>query len=90
VGATLIEVLDDYAEDLAEVGGRLYLSGVDERVAAQLRSTRKLDLERGVHIVLADAVLGASTARAGTLARAWLGSTPLNAPEAQDGRGDGS
>ena len=29
VGATLIETLDDYADALAEVGGRLYLSGVD-------------------------------------------------------------
>ncbi|HEX7175676.1 MAG TPA: SulP family inorganic anion transporter, partial [Pyrinomonadaceae bacterium] len=27
VGATLVEVLDDYADALAEVGGRLYLSG---------------------------------------------------------------
>ena len=90
MGATLIEVLDDYADDLAEVGGRLYLSGVDERVAAQLRSTGKLDLERGVHIVLADPILGASTARAGPLARAWLSSTRLSAPETQDRRGHGS
>jgi hypothetical protein len=27
VGATLVEVLDDYADELAEAGGRLYLSG---------------------------------------------------------------
>jgi SulP family sulfate permease len=30
VGATLIEVLDDYADQLEDVGGRLYLSGVDQ------------------------------------------------------------
>lgn len=31
VGATLIEVLDEYADELAEAGGRLYLSGVDKK-----------------------------------------------------------
>jgi SulP family sulfate permease len=73
VGATLVEVLDNYADDLAEVGGRLYLSGVDDEVAAQLRDTGKLDLEQSVHIVPADPVLGASTAQAWTLGSAWLG-----------------
>src|SRR5690606_30626467 len=33
VGATLIDVLDDYADSLADVSGRLYLSGVDEDVS---------------------------------------------------------
>jgi SulP family sulfate permease len=75
VGATLIEVLDEYADDLAEVGGRLYLSGVDEELAAQLRSIGKLDLEEEVHLVLAGPILGASTAQAWTLASAWLGHT---------------
>lgn len=74
VGATLIEVLDAYADDLAEVGGRLYLSGVDERLAAQLRRAGKLDLERGVHLVPALDVLGASTLQAIEQAGAWLGS----------------
>jgi SulP family sulfate permease len=31
VGATLIDVLDRYAEKLERVGGRLYLTGVGER-----------------------------------------------------------
>lgn len=75
VGATLIEVLDNYADDLAEVGGRLYLTGVDDAVAAQLRGTGKLDLEQDVHIVPAGPVLGASTAQAWTLGSAWLGGT---------------
>jgi SulP family sulfate permease len=74
VGATLIEVLDSYADDLAEIGGRLYLSGVDEDVVAQLQRAGKLDLNRGVHIVPASPVLGASTAQAWTSAAAWLGS----------------
>jgi SulP family sulfate permease len=74
VGATLIEVLDGYADDLAEVNGRLYLSGVDERLATQLQRAGKLDLDRAVHLVPALAVFGASTLQAIQNASAWLGS----------------
>lgn len=73
-GATLIEVLDSYADDLAEVDGRLYLSGVDERLATQLQRAGKLDLDRAVHLVPALDVLGASTLQAIQNASAWLGS----------------
>lgn len=86
VGATLIEVLDDYADDLAEVGGRLYLSGVDAELAAQLRDSRKLDLERAVHIVPAGPVLGASTAQAWAFGSAWLGRSHAATPQKQQGR----
>jgi sulfate permease, SulP family len=51
VGATLIEVLDKYADELAEVGGRLYLSGVDEQLIKQLHNSGKLDLNRTVQLV---------------------------------------
>jgi len=64
VGATLIDVLDEYANALAEAGGRLYLTGVDENVARQLRRAGKLDLDNVVHLVPADAILGASTRQA--------------------------
>lgn len=74
VGATLIEVLDSYADDLAEVGGRLYLSGVDAEVSAQLRRVGKLDLKEAVHIVPGSATIGASTEEAVAQANAWLGS----------------
>ena len=47
VGATLIEVLDEYADELAEAGGRLYLSGVDERVSTQLQAGRQARPEPG-------------------------------------------
>jgi SulP family sulfate permease len=73
VGATLIEVLDSYADDLADVGGRLYLSGVDAEVSAQLRRAGKLDLDQTAQIVPADRVIGASTAQAHAHASAWLG-----------------
>jgi SulP family sulfate permease len=75
VGATLIDVLDSYADDLAEVGGRLYLSGVDAEVSTQLLRAGKLDLDKVVHLVPADDVLGASTEQAQAQASAWLGST---------------
>jgi SulP family sulfate permease len=80
VGATLIETLDEYADDLAEVGGRLYLTGVSEDVGAQLRHAGKLDLEGVVHLVSAEAVLGASTAKALEHASAWLGSAQTAPP----------
>lgn len=73
VGATLIEVLDTYADDLGEVGGRLYLSGVDKELGEQLRQAGKLDLDDVVRLVPAQSVLGASTAEALSAASAWLG-----------------
>ena len=83
VGATLIEVLDDYADALAEVGGRLYLSGVDADVSAQLRHAGKLDLDRAVQLVPAVPVIGASTAQALAHASAWLGGTHDAKPPAE-------
>jgi SulP family sulfate permease len=80
VGATLIEMLDTYADDLGEVGGRLYLSGVDEELGTQLRQAGKLDLDDVVHLVPAQTVLGASTAEALSSASAWLGSTRSDPP----------
>jgi SulP family sulfate permease len=73
VGATLIDVLDDYAADLAEVGVWLYRSGVEPDVARQLRDTGKLDPDEAVRIFPADAVVGASTSEAVAQAGVWLG-----------------
>ena len=72
VGATLIDVLADYAESLGEGGGRLYLAGVSDPVAAQLRSSRKLDIGGVVHLVTAGPVLGESITAALALAEDWL------------------
>jgi sulfate permease, SulP family len=66
-------VLDDYADDLREAGGRLYLSGVHPDVAAQLRRTGKLEFEREVWVAPAEEVIGDSTAEATAQANAWLG-----------------
>jgi sulfate permease, SulP family len=86
VGATLIEVLDDYADALAEVGGRLYLSGVDEVVANQLRRAGKLDLDRVVHLMPVEDIFGASTERAVAHASAWLGRTGDDSTQAEPDR----
>jgi SulP family sulfate permease len=72
LGATAIDVLDDYADALAAVGGRLYLSGVAPEVDAELRRTGKLDLGDAVRVVPWTPVLGASTGQAAQDAKAWL------------------
>ena len=50
IGATLSHWLDDYADDLRDAGGRLYLSGVHADVAAQLQRAGKLELGREVSL----------------------------------------
>jgi sulfate permease, SulP family len=72
-GATLIDVLDEYADELREVGGRLYLSGVQPKLGEQLRDAGKLDLEREVWITPAQEIIGSSTRDAVAQANAWLG-----------------
>lgn len=72
VGATLIEVLDNYAAELEEVGGQLYLSGAEPDVAKQLRDTAKLDPDQAVRIFAADDIVGVSTGEAVTEAWGWL------------------
>jgi SulP family sulfate permease len=72
LGATIIDVLADYAEQLQAVGGRLYLSGVDEDVRELLRRTRKVELSDTVKVDLATNIVGESTRRAYADATAWL------------------
>jgi SulP family sulfate permease len=74
IGATLIEVLDIYADELKRIGGRLFLAGLAEDTVVQMRRAGKLDLEHVVTLVPADDTVGASTEQAVTLARAWLSS----------------
>lgn len=71
-GATLIDVLADYAARLDEVGGRLYLTGLDEGVHEQIVRTGKLRLTGPVRAYEATLILGESTRRALADARAWL------------------
>lgn len=71
-GATLLELLSDYAGKLAATGGRLYLAGVRPEVRAEIDRTNRLDLDGPVPILEATAIRGESTLEAVRESRAWL------------------
>jgi SulP family sulfate permease len=81
LGATFLEVLDNYTDDLAAVNGRLYLSGVDEAVYGQIEKSHQLDLSGPVTVFMATKVQGESSHRAYVDATAWT-LRPRTAPEA--------
>ncbi len=70
LGATFMKVVGDYADQLAESGGRLYLSGLEKDLTEQLRHTGHLD--GPVRAFEATPVVGESTQAAYQAAEAWL------------------
>lgn len=72
MGATLLDVLSSYADDMASRKGRLYLAGVSPQVRAQIDRTKRLDLNGPVTILEATATRGESTRRAVAESHAWL------------------
>ncbi len=72
LGATAFAVLSDYAERLAAVGGRLYVSGVDPAVMDQIRRNRTVERADGVTIFTAREVIGESSLEAYHAAQGWL------------------
>jgi SulP family sulfate permease len=70
LGATFVKVVADYAGRLAEVDGRLYLSGLDPSLTDRLRRTGHLD--GPVRTFEATPVVGESTGAASLDAEAWL------------------
>ena len=72
LGATFFLVAAEYAERLAERGGRLYVSGVDPAFIEQMERNGKLDTNGPVRVFEAHDVVGSSTAEAVEHARAWL------------------
>ena len=70
LGATFVKVMTDYADRLADAGGRLYLSGLEPDVKQQLRRTGQLDGH--LHAFEADPVVGESTLAAYRDAEAWI------------------
>ncbi len=70
LGATFVKVVGDYADRLAEAGGRLYLSGLDPSLTERLSRTGHLD--GPVHAFEATPVVGESTRAASLDAEAWL------------------
>jgi SulP family sulfate permease len=72
VGATLVEVLANYADKLQEVNGRLYLTGISEGAYEQVVRTGKLRLTGPVRAYEATSVRGQSTEEAVADAKTWL------------------
>jgi SulP family sulfate permease len=72
LGATAFVVLADYARRLAQVEGRLYLSGVDPDLLEQFRRNRRVPVEGPVKVFVAEPTLRVSTAHALADAEAWL------------------
>ena len=71
-GATLLDVLSDYAEKLKAVGGRLYLSGMSDAAYDQVVESGRIKLMGPVHAYEAEPVIWQSTTKAATDARTWL------------------
>lgn len=71
-GATFVDVLSRYAEQLREANGKLYVSGVGAKGHRQLDRSNKLHLTGPVESFEATAVLGQSTRAAREAAQAWL------------------
>ena len=72
LGATLVEVLANYADKLKKGGGRLYLTGISEEAYDQIVRTKKLRLTGPVRAYEATPVRGESTEEAYADAKSWL------------------
>jgi SulP family sulfate permease len=72
LGATMIDVLSDYAEKLKKVGGRLYLSGLSKTAYDQVMRADSLELTGPVHAYGAEPIIWQSTSNAANDARTWL------------------
>ena len=83
VGATLVDVLDNYANELAAAGGRLYLTGLEPRPLAPLMKASKLRDGNDPILYAATQRLGHSTRQAIKDANAWRYAAPQE-PERSD------
>ena len=72
IGATFIEEINDYAEQLARRGGRLYLSGVTTKLALRILRSERVALDEEVILVPGEEILGASLREAVGLAHEWV------------------
>ena len=72
MGATLIDVLDQYAEDIEEAGGKLYLTGLDEDQLRYLRSSGKLIEHEEAEFYQETNVIDESTELAVAHANEWI------------------
>ncbi|MGP6147073.1 SulP family inorganic anion transporter [Jeotgalibaca sp. A122] len=72
MGATLIDILDNYAEDLKRAGGKLYISGLDQDQLKYLRRSGKLLEHEEAEFFPETNVLGEATSNAVLHANQWI------------------
>jgi sulfate permease, SulP family len=80
VGATFIDLVARYGEQVGNVGGRLYLAGIEDRVREQFAMSGKIQTASPVELYGATRVLGESTRLAAAAATAWLVTVPADEP----------
>lgn len=85
LGSTFFGVVADYADELAALDGRLYLSGLDPAMVARFERSQQADVRRKIVIFPATDVLGRSTLAALQDAQQWLDQPPDPPPGAQPG-----
>lgn len=74
LGATSYAVLSDYAARIAAVGGRLYLTGLDSEVFAQVQRNRTVESAGDVRLFEATDVIGEASLDAYHHAQEWVSS----------------
>jgi SulP family sulfate permease len=72
VGATFVEVLARYSQELRRAGGRLYLAGVDPEARDLIVRTGKVSAAAAERIFPATPIVGESTEQAAAAGEAWL------------------
>ena len=76
LGATSYAVLSDYAARIATVGGRLYLTGLDPEVLAQVQRNHTVETAGDVRLFQATDTLGEASLDAYHHAEKWLAEQP--------------
>lgn len=72
VGSTFIAVVTRYADQLRQVGARLMIAGISDRVDAQLRGTEAIDALGADNVFVATSSVGESMQRAIDAATTWI------------------
>lgn len=72
LGATLVDVLTDYAQQLADAGGRLYISGLSDDALDHLLRTKAFTKTGPTRVYEATAIIGESTQEAHLDAQEWI------------------
>lgn len=90
LGATMIDVLSDYAEKLKNVDGRLYLSGLSKTAYDQVKRADTLELTGPVHAYGAEPIIWQSTSDAANDARTWLVGQRQQTSASNDTKGNGA